>query len=352
MAEKTRASEAPADSSRRALLKRALVLAVGATVVPMALTSAGAAPPPAGSAGTGGTGLPLETEPSPSLDPRKNPSWEGWNNPRLGPTNGWGTSETEAWTTILNPQDLPIYHDRFYRIPESHPKHHWVMVMDTRKCVGCQACVVSCKSENNIPLGVYRTWVDVYQTGDTVPDPHGDLILDDGQRYRMDAKVVNMPKICNHCAHPPCVEVCPVKATFKRQDGIVMVDPRLCIGCGTCVNACPYDARYINPISKVADKCTFCVERVDAGLLPACVTSCVGRARVFGDILDPNSEVSRLLAQYPHTVRHPEFGTDPQVFYIGESGDISTDPDPNVQHMVFTYTSNANSNVPNTVDVI
>lgn len=338
----------PGCLSRRAILKGLMGVAAGAAMPLAAHASlqSGAA------ARKSGTGLPPETQPEPSLDPRKNASWEGWDNPRLGPTNGWSdTSASAAWTTILNPDGLAIYHDRFYRIPESHPKHHWVMVMDTRKCVGCQACVVSCKSENNVPLGVYRTWVDVYQTGDTVPDPEGDVVLD-GRHYRMDAKVVNMPKICNHCAHPPCVEVCPVKATFKRQDGIVMVDPRLCIGCGTCVNACPYDARFINPVSQVADKCTFCVERVDAGLLPACVTSCVGRARVFGDILDPNSEVSRLLARYPHSVRHPEFGTDPQVFYIGESGDISTDPDPNVQHMVFTYTSNANSNVAGGVEVI
>jgi len=145
---------------------------------------------------------------------------------------------------------------------------------------------------------------------------------------------------------PPCVEVCPVKATYKREDGIVLVNPTLCIGCGTCVNACPYDARYLNPVSHTADKCTFCVERVDQGLLPACVTTCVGRARIFGDANDPNSEVSQLLAQYPHVVRHPDFGTDPQVFYIGMSGEISTIDDPDIQHMVFTYTANADSNLP------
>lgn len=218
------------------------------------------------------------------------------------------------------------------------------MVIDLRKCIGCQSCEVACKSENNVPLGVYRTWVDVYQTGDTVPDPHGDIVID-GQFYRQNVSVMNVPKLCNHCDQPPCVEVCPVKATYKRQDGIVLVDPELCIGCGTCVNACPYDARYLNPVSHTADKCTFCVERVDAGLLPACVTSCVGRARVFGDANDPSSAVSKLLAEYPHVVRHPDFGTDPQVFYIGMSGQIATIDDPEIQHMVFTYTANANSSV-------
>ncbi|MDA8193979.1 MAG: 4Fe-4S dicluster domain-containing protein [Thermaerobacter sp.] len=218
------------------------------------------------------------------------------------------------------------------------------MVIDLRKCVGCQSCVVACKSENNVPLGVYRTWVDVYQTGETVPDPNGDIVVN-GSRYRQEVRLMNVPKLCNHCDNPPCVNICPVMATYKREDGIVLVDPDLCIGCGTCVNACPYDARFLNPVSHTADKCTFCVERVDEGLLPACVTTCVGRARVFGNANDPNSEVALLLAQYPHVVRHPDFGTDPQVFYIGMSGDIATVDDPEIQHMVFTYTSNADSTV-------
>ena len=273
----------------------------------------------------------------PHLDPAENMSWEGWDNPQLQVSDGW-----EKWQTILNPEHLPIYHDQFAKIDVAHPKHHWVMVMDLRKCVGCQSCTVACKSENNVPLGVYRTWVDVYQEGKTVPDPAGDIVVD-GQRYQMDVNVMNVPKLCNHCDDPPCVEVCPVKATYKREDGIVLVDPEVCIGCATCINACPYGARYMNPVSHTADKCTFCVERVDQGLLPACVLSCVGRARVFGDANDPQSEVSRLLADYPHVVRHAEFGTEPQVFYIGMSGDIATADDPSIQHMVFTYTSNANS---------
>ena len=271
------------------------------------------------------------------VDPAKNMSWEGWDNARLDIPDGW-----DNWQTILNPDHLPIYHDQFQRIDQSHPKHHWVMVIDLRKCIGCQSCVVACKSENNVPLGVYRTWVDVYQTGDTVPDPDGDIVVD-GERYRQDVRVMNVPKLCNHCDDPPCVDVCPVKATYKREDGIVLVDPELCIGCGTCVNACPYDARFLNPVSHTADKCTFCVERVDEGLLPACVTTCVGRARIFGDANDPDSEVSHLLAEYPHVVRHPDFGTNPQVFYIGMSGEISTIDDPSIQYMVFTYTSNADS---------
>ncbi len=322
----------PFDPSRRSFLRSAFTLTIGVAALPAFSVPAKAGlPAPGGGTKTG-------------VNPKYNPSWEGWGNPRLDIDDGWNN-----WHNILNPDNLPIYHDVFERIPESRPAHHWGMVIDARKCVGCQACVVSCKSENNVPLGVYRTWVDVYQTGDTVPDPDGDILVD-GECFRMDVRVQSVPKICNHCDNPPCVDVCPVKATFKRQDGIVLVDPTLCIGCGTCVNACPYDARYLNPVSHTADKCTFCVERVDAGLDPACVTSCVGRSRIFGDLNDPGSEVSKLLVEYPSVVRHPEFGTKPQVYYIGMSGDITTDPDPNVQRMVYTYTSNANNSVVADVD--
>ena len=177
----------------------------------------------------------------PHVDPAKNVSWEAWDNPQLDVPDGF-----DDWHTLLNPKGLPIYHDEFQKIGHTHPKHHWVMVIDLRKCIGCQSCVVACKSENNVPLGVYRTWVDVYQTGDTVPDARGDIV-EDGRRYRQNVLVMNIPKLCNHCDQPPCVDVCPVKATYKREDGIVLVDPTLCIGCGTCVNACPYDARFLNP---------------------------------------------------------------------------------------------------------
>lgn len=294
---------------------------------------------------------------SPSVDPAKNPSWEGWDNSLLRVNDGW-----DEWTNLLNPNRLPIFHDRFDRIKYREPgetliggsaaalsssafAHHWVMVINLDKCVGCQSCTVTCKVENNVALGVYRTWVDVTQRGDTVPDPTGDIVVG-GERYRQDVKLLSIPKICNHCADPPCVEVCPVKATFKRADGLVLVDHTLCIGCGTCVNACPYNARYLDPVSNTADKCTFCVERTDAGLLPACVTNCTGRARIFGDLNDPASEVSRLLADHPYSRRHVEFGTDPQVYYIGrDAAEIEQERDNADSHMVFTYTANANNSV-------
>lgn len=264
-------------------------------------------------------------------------NWEGWEDPQLNVNDGWNN-----WDKILNPDNLPIYHDHFDEIKKVKPKHHWVMVIDLRKCVGCQSCTVACKSENNIPIGYYRTWVDVAEIGSTLQTSLGNTVTANGT-YEQQIKIRNIPKLCNHCDNPPCVTVCPVKATFKRADGPVLVDPRLCIGCGTCVNACPYDARYINPISHTADKCTLCVERIDEGLLPACVTTCVGRARIFGDLNDPTSEVSKLLASNPVQVRKPEMGTDPQVFYIGLNGEISTENDPEAENLIYTYTMNTNS---------
>jgi tetrathionate reductase subunit B len=106
-----------------------------------------------------------------------------------------------------------------------------------------------------------------------------------------------LPRLCNHCDNPPCIPVCPVSATYKREDGIVAVDGDRCVGCAYCVQACPYDARFINHETNKADKCTFCAHRVDAGLLPACVETCVGGARIFGDINDAEGELARRLKE-------------------------------------------------------
>jgi tetrathionate reductase subunit B len=173
------------------------------------------------------------------------------------------------------------------------------MVIDLRKCIGCQACTAACKVENKVPAGHYRTWVAEFETGE----------------YPRVRKVF-LPQLCNHCAEPSCVAVCPTGATFKREDGIVVVDDTICWGCGYCINACPYDKRFFNPITKVADKCTLCAHRLDRGLLPACVETCVGGARVCGDLHDPRSEVSKLLQQFPANVLRPSQGTIPRVFYI------------------------------------
>lgn len=178
------------------------------------------------------------------------------------------------------------------------------MVVDMRKCIGCQACTVSCSMENLPPIGQFRTTVLQYE-----------VLPDDGGPCSM----VMLPRLCNHCDNPPCVPVCPVQATFQREDGIVLVDNERCVGCGYCVQACPYDARFINHETRTADKCTFCEHRLEAGLLPACVESCVGGARVIGDLNDPASAVSRLLAEHRDEIKvlKPDMRTDPHVYYIG-----------------------------------
>ncbi|MBW2038941.1 MAG: 4Fe-4S dicluster domain-containing protein [Deltaproteobacteria bacterium] len=185
------------------------------------------------------------------------------------------------------------------KVEEKKKERLWGMVIDTRKCIGCHTCTVACKSENNVPLGYWRSWVKGVQKG-TYPE----------------VRNYYLRRLCNQCDTPPCVEVCPVKATEKRDDGIVVIHYGKCIGCGMCITACPYDARFFNPIRKTADKCDFCLARIDRGLEPACVSSCVGRAITFGDMKDPDSEISKLLATTSTSVLKPELGTKPKVHYI------------------------------------
>jgi tetrathionate reductase subunit B len=187
-------------------------------------------------------------------------------------------------------------------------KKRYAMVIDLRRCIGCDACMVACKAEFDVPLGVFRTWVP-YKVVGTYPN----------------VKKQFLPRLCNHCDDPPCVRACPVEATFKVEDGgFVLQRYERCIGCKACMASCPYNARFMLPkhrtytdITSVVDKCTFCHHRVTQGLVPACVQTCIGRSRVFGDINDPKSEVSYLVSHLPTQVLRPEQGTKPHVFYIG-----------------------------------
>jgi Fe-S-cluster-containing dehydrogenase component/formate-dependent nitrite reductase membrane component NrfD len=172
-------------------------------------------------------------------------------------------------------------------------------LIDQSKCIGCHACSTACKSENQVPLGVNRTWVKYVETG-AYPDVR--------RRFQVTR--------CNHCANPPCVRICPVTAMYQRADGIVEFDPSICIGCKSCMQACPYDSIYLDPETNTAAKCHFCAHRLDVGLEPACVVVCPEHAILAGDLNNPASEISRKLSTAQATVRKPEQGTGPKLFYI------------------------------------
>lgn len=174
------------------------------------------------------------------------------------------------------------------------------MVIDMRRCIGCQACSVACKAEMSVPLEVFATWVKIVEKG----------------RYP-DAQRFYLPRVCNNCENAICARNCPTKASYKRDDGIVMIDEHRCIGCKYCIASCPYDVRYINPLKNIVQKCYWCQHRLDAGLMPACVEGCPTRAMIFGDINDPKSEVSRVLATNATQVLKEDMQTEPFVFYIG-----------------------------------
>lgn len=176
---------------------------------------------------------------------------------------------------------------------------NYAFLIDNRKCIGCHACTTACKAENEVPLGVNRTWVKYVEKG----------LFPDTRRFFQVTR-------CNHCANPPCVHICPVTAMYQRPDGIVEFDPTLCIGCKACMQACPYDAIYIDPDSHTAAKCHFCAHRLEVGLEPACVVVCPEHAIISGDMDDPASEIGRLLSTQQVRVRKPEQNTRPKLFYI------------------------------------
>lgn len=205
---------------------------------------------------------------------------------------------------------------------------HWGMVVDVTKCRegdGCDACITTCRVENNLP-----------PLENPATDIHFIRKVNIRRKHAENAVETTVPLLCNHCDNPPCVQVCPVRASFQRADGIVMCDPHRCIGCRYCLIACPYNARYFvyggshdeeqsNPtLAKrshgVSTACNFCAHRVDEGGTPACVEACRqegGGALVFGDLNDPDSEISRLVAANKARGLREDLGTHPKVYYIG-----------------------------------
>ena len=178
-------------------------------------------------------------------------------------------------------------------------------VIDQDRCIGCHACTVACKEENQVPVGVFRTWVKYVEKGEfPYTSRHFGVLR------------------CNHCDTAPCIEICPTGTLYRRADGIVDFDNHRCIGCKACMQACPYDALYIDPNTDTAAKCHYCAHRVEKNLEPACVIVCPTRAIIPGDLDDPSSQISRMVAQRKVAVRKPQKGTDPKLFYVGVEGDL------------------------------
>ena len=241
-------------------------------------------------------------------------------------------------------------------------KVRWVFVVDTYKCVGCGMCVKACKLENEVPYdaNATRTWVERYvltKDGQVhVDSPKGardgfttakiDLgvkpedsspkdILEkpeenspkDAHTYEViDPKDIDkaffVPKLCNQCENPPCVQVCPVGATYQTPDGVVLVDRTWCIGCGYCIMGCPYGVRFFHPVYHTAEKCNWCYHRISKGLKTACVDACPFGARQIGNIKDPNDPVTKIIMNERVGVLKEEYGTKPQVYYIGLSKEV------------------------------
>jgi len=172
----------------------------------------------------------------------------------------------------------------------------YVYFVDVSKCYGCLSCVAACAAENNVPVGYFRTWVE---------------------RYAMNGRVAFVPKICNHCDNPSCVHACPVNATYKTEEGLVLIDDEICIGCGACIQACPYGARFRNPVKGTADKCTLCNHRIPERL-PACVESCPTSARVYGKMSD--KAVKEILSKKNAVVLKAYTGNEPHTYYVSLTG--------------------------------
>ena len=174
----------------------------------------------------------------------------------------------------------------------------YAMTMDTKKCVGCHACVLACKGENGTPDGFTRDWI-VEEVRGRFPDLSAEI----------------RSERCNHCDDPPCVHACPTGASWVAEGGVVLVSHHKCTGCKACMASCPYDARFVHPDGYV-DKCTFCLHRVQVGEKPACVGVCPTKSLEFGDLEDRTDQVTQLLETRAWDVNHPETGVLPNVYFL------------------------------------
>ncbi len=203
-------------------------------------------------------------------------------------------------------------------------RYLWGYAVDTTKCIGCGSCVRACRAENGVPDGYHRTWVERYEI-DAAGAAHVDVASGRSAGFDGDALAARpgrskgffVPKLCNHCAASVCSQVCPVGASYRTKDGVILVDEGRCIGCGYCVQACPYGARFMNSRTHLADKCTFCYHRITGGMSPACVLVCPVGARMYGNLKDTRGKLQRILRERRYMLLRPELGTHPRCFYVG-----------------------------------
>jgi Fe-S-cluster-containing dehydrogenase component len=204
--------------------------------------------------------------------------------------------------------------------------HRWAYLIDIERCIGCGSCARACKAENNVPDGYFRTWIERYVVGlegSHVDSPNGGV---DGfppvQTSFEATRAFFVPKLCNHCKETPCVQVCPVGASYRTKDGVILVDAKSCIGCGYCVQACPYGSRFLSPVTHTAEKCTWCYHRITKGLKPACVTVCPTQTRQFGDMKREDDPVRLAIAHGKVQVLQPHLLTEPQTYYLGVDKEV------------------------------
>ncbi|MCF6366912.1 MAG: 4Fe-4S dicluster domain-containing protein [Bacteroidales bacterium] len=220
--------------------------------------------------------------------------------------------------TVLQPFTAVLYASKE---PEGAGPWYGIAI-DIEKCIGCGSCARACKNENDVPREpfYFRSWVEQYTIKNDgeikVESPNGGI---DGFTQSVPDedifKSFFVPKMCNHCSQAPCVQVCPVGATFETDDGIVLVDQNYCIGCRYCVQACPYGARYVHPEKNVVDKCTLCYHRLKKGLNPACMDACPTGARIFGDLRDKEGELFKFLKEHTCHVLKSHLNTGSKLFY-------------------------------------
>lgn len=228
------------------------------------------------------------------------------------------TSVTKSFTAVIFAANQPDKTKPWYGIG-----------IDIEKCIGCGMCAKACKSENDVPKEpfYFRSWVEQYTIKNDgslkVESPNGGIdgfiqTVPDEEIF----KTFFVPKMCNHCAKSPCVQVCPVGATYESPEGIVLVDEKYCIGCRYCIQACPYGCRYLHPVKHTVDKCTLCYHRIKKDLSPACVEVCPSGARIYGDLNDKEGLLNKFLKEHNCHILKPNLNTGSKLFYNGLNAEV------------------------------